>query len=49
VPLKIIRDTRSGEREAYGCKLILVRPDQFVAWCGDTLRDADALIAQVAG
>lgn len=26
-------------REAYGCRLILVRPDQFVAWTGDVIPD----------
>jgi 2-polyprenyl-6-methoxyphenol hydroxylase-like FAD-dependent oxidoreductase len=49
VPLKIIGDTRAGRRESYGCKLILVRPDQFIAWCGDEISDADALIAKAVG
>jgi 4-hydroxyisophthalate hydroxylase len=49
VPLKTVRDTRSGGREAYGCKLVLVRPDQFIAWCGDRVADADALIAKAPG
>jgi 2-polyprenyl-6-methoxyphenol hydroxylase-like FAD-dependent oxidoreductase len=48
-PLTIVRDDCSGGREAYGCKLILVRPDQFVAWCGGAVPDADALIARAAG
>jgi hypothetical protein len=29
--------------------LVLVRPDQFIAWCGDRVADADALIAKAAG
>jgi hypothetical protein len=29
--------------------LILVRPDQFIAWCGDEISDADALIAKAVG
>jgi hypothetical protein len=49
VPLKTIADTRAGGREAYDCKLILVRPDQFIAWCGDAVGNADALIARAAG
>ena len=35
LPLKTIRDTRAGGRERYGVNLVLVRPDQFVAWAGD--------------
>lgn len=36
IPLKVIEDARSGGREAYQCPCILVRPDQFVAWAGET-------------
>lgn len=32
VPLKTIEDDRSAERADYEASLILVRPDQFVAW-----------------
>jgi 4-hydroxyisophthalate hydroxylase len=35
LPFKTIRDTRAGGRERYGASLVLVRPDQFVAWTGD--------------
>jgi len=35
LPLRIIRDSRSGGRERYEASLVLVRPDQFVAWAGD--------------
>lgn len=35
VPLTIVRDSLAGGREAYKARLILVRPDQYVAWCGD--------------
>jgi 4-hydroxyisophthalate hydroxylase len=49
VPLTVILDTRSDGREAYGCKLILVRPDQFIAWCSSAVDDAGALIARSAG
>ena len=44
VPLDVIRDSRGGGREAYGHRLILVRPDQFVAWVGDRVTDAAALL-----
>lgn len=35
VPLKIVSDSRGGGRERYEAGLVLVRPDQFVAWAGD--------------
>ena len=50
VPLNVIRDTYDGGREAYGSRLILVRPDQYVVWAGDAPpTDVDALIIKVAG
>jgi 2-polyprenyl-6-methoxyphenol hydroxylase-like FAD-dependent oxidoreductase len=39
VPLKLVRDRYDGERTAYGARLILVRPDQYVAWAGDQVPD----------
>jgi hypothetical protein len=35
VPLKVIRDSYAGGREQYEQRLILVRPDQYIAWTGD--------------
>jgi 2-polyprenyl-6-methoxyphenol hydroxylase-like FAD-dependent oxidoreductase len=50
VPFTIIEDSYAGGREAYGCRLILVRPDQFIAWTGDAgPADADTLMRKVAG
>jgi 2-polyprenyl-6-methoxyphenol hydroxylase-like FAD-dependent oxidoreductase len=49
VPLKTIRDSQSGGREAYEARLVLVRPDHFVVWAGDSAPDADALVAKAAG
>ena len=46
-PLAIVRDTNEGERARYGASLILVRPDQFVAWAGEAA-DPTAL-AHAAG
>jgi 2-polyprenyl-6-methoxyphenol hydroxylase-like FAD-dependent oxidoreductase len=37
VPMKIIVDSARDGREKYGSKLIFVRPDQYIAWCGDAL------------
>ena len=36
VPLKIVRDSRTGGREAYEAAMVLVRPDQYVVWAGET-------------
>lgn len=50
IPLKVIRDTFAGGRDKYESKLVLVRPDQFVAWTGDAApADAKALLARVSG
>ncbi|HXD44053.1 MAG TPA: FAD-dependent monooxygenase, partial [Pseudolabrys sp.] len=50
VPLTVIRDSTAGGREAYSAKLILVRPDQFVAFAGDAApADAEGLLRRVSG
>jgi 4-hydroxyisophthalate hydroxylase len=50
IPLKIIRDSYDGGREAYGSRLTLVRPDQYVVWAGDARPgDARALLSKVIG
>jgi len=45
VPLRVIRDAGGQARAAYGASLILVRPDQFVAWAGEV--PPQGLFAQV--
>jgi 4-hydroxyisophthalate hydroxylase len=35
IPLKVVRDSRADGRERYEAALVLVRPDQFVAWASD--------------
>lgn len=49
VPLKLVEDTREDGREKYGCALILVRPDQFIVWAGDSVDDARAIMARAVG
>jgi len=50
MPLVVVRDSFDGGREAYGHRLILVRPDQYVVWVGQTAPDdADALLQKVTG
>ncbi|KAB8194069.1 2-polyprenyl-6-methoxyphenol hydroxylase [Nonomuraea phyllanthi] len=36
-------------RPRYGADLVLVRPDQHIAWRGDRVEDPDGLLAQVIG
>jgi 2-polyprenyl-6-methoxyphenol hydroxylase-like FAD-dependent oxidoreductase len=50
IPLKIIRDTFADKRTAYEAKLILVRPDHFVAWCANEVpADAGAILRRAVG
>ena len=50
LPLKVVRDSYDGGRQEYGSRLILVRPDQYVAWMGDEApRDVSRLLRKVAG
>jgi len=48
VPLKSIRDDNEAARAAYGARLVLVRPDQYVVWTGDTAPDDAAGILGTA-
>jgi hypothetical protein len=49
IPLKVIKDSAAGGREKYRSRLILVRPDQFVAWAGDEAEPASILQRAVGG
>jgi 2-polyprenyl-6-methoxyphenol hydroxylase-like FAD-dependent oxidoreductase len=50
IPLTVVRDSYGGGREAYEHHLVLVRPDQFVAWTGEHApADVAALFAKVTG
>ena len=44
VPLKIVCDSFADGRTAYEAKLILVRPDRYVAWIADRAPDDTAAI-----
>jgi 2-polyprenyl-6-methoxyphenol hydroxylase-like FAD-dependent oxidoreductase len=48
IPLKVIRDSFAGGREEYHTRMILVRPDHFVAWAGDDA-DAAAVLKRASG
>jgi 2-polyprenyl-6-methoxyphenol hydroxylase-like FAD-dependent oxidoreductase len=50
VPLKLIRDDSAEVRQFYQATLILVRPDQFVAWISDgEVTYASGIIRRVVG
>jgi hypothetical protein len=49
VPLKVIKDSAIDGREKYQSRLILVRPDQFVAWTGDEADPAKVLHRAIGG
>jgi 4-hydroxyisophthalate hydroxylase len=50
MPLKVIRDTQAGGREAYEAKLTLVRPDQYVIWASNSgPGNANTLLAKALG
>lgn len=35
IPLTVVEDDVAGDRARYGSRMILVRPDHYVAWVGD--------------
>jgi 2-polyprenyl-6-methoxyphenol hydroxylase-like FAD-dependent oxidoreductase len=50
VPFKTVRDTYQDRRTAYEARMIFVRPDQFVVWCGDVApEDTLELMKQAVG
>ena len=50
VPLKIVRDSLADGRKAYEARLMLVRPDRYVAWVSnDAPADAASVIARLVG
>jgi 4-hydroxyisophthalate hydroxylase len=50
MPLQVITDSFDGPRTAWARRLILVRPDQFVAWtANDPPADAASVLRRVVG
>ena len=48
VPLRIV-DLPEAVGDVYGADLVLVRPDQYVAWAGNRCENPDAVVATVIG
>jgi 4-hydroxyisophthalate hydroxylase len=50
IPLTVISDSRGGERQIYESRLILVRPDQYVVWAGESMGpDAKPILGRATG
>jgi len=49
IPLTLVSDTNDGGCKAYQAPLVLIRPDQFVAWCGKTPEDPALVLGYATG
>ena len=49
MPLATVLVPHEEARELYGAELVLIRPDQIVAWRGNSSADADAVLRRAAG
>lgn len=49
IPLCVIRDSYTDERTRYEAQLVLVRPDQFVAWAGEVAENPSAILRHAVG
>jgi hypothetical protein len=49
IPLTVVRSEMTEETARYGANLILVRPDRFVAWTGDSAGNPAAILAAATG
>jgi 4-hydroxyisophthalate hydroxylase len=49
LPLTLVQASREGDCKHYGAGLVLVRPDQFVAWAGDAAADVAGILKRVVG
>lgn len=49
VPLTVVRDTWQDARRDWAHRMILVRPDHFVAWAGDNGTDAAIALGRAVG
>jgi 2-polyprenyl-6-methoxyphenol hydroxylase-like FAD-dependent oxidoreductase len=49
VPLTVVRLGLDAETAKYRARLVLVRPDQFVAWAGDEVVDPGVVLDRVVG
>lgn len=49
MPLHVFAKSDTSLRDRYGCGLALVRPDHFLAWCGNSASDCEQVLLRAAG
>jgi len=49
IPLSVVPLTTSGARDLYSADLALIRPDQIVAWRGNTSAEATSVLRRATG
>ena len=49
IPVRLLSPEHPGLHDLYACNYALIRPDHYIAWCGNNLADAAAALALVAG
>ena len=49
MPLKLSAQPLKKLRALYGCDYALIRPDHYIAWCGDSLNDIASVLGLVTG
>jgi hypothetical protein len=49
IPLSLLAPIHAGLHALYQCDYALIRPDHYIAWCGNSLADAAAVLGLVAG
>jgi hypothetical protein len=47
--LKILQLENSEARDLYGADFVLIRPDQIVAWRGNSAAQANVVLRQICG
>ena len=49
IPLKIVAPEGERLRQLYGCDFALIRPDQYIAWSGNSVEEACRALGRAAG
>jgi hypothetical protein len=49
IPLSVVNIPRADARDLYAADLALIRPDQIVAWRGNSSADAGAVLRRATG